>query len=139
MSADLEKGHTGEPYIGQPYTLAITGSGLYGGYLCLQYALTPVPAELVQDRSLHEYANAGIALDAKRHVYRDCRGAYRTSGSGTNVLGALKIGPADWAGLGRVRVLFAPLARTPGVFRTLCEVQVIIDATRVRSATIRRA
>jgi hypothetical protein len=42
------------------------------------------------------------------------------------------------AGLGPVRVLFPPFAHTPGLDRILCEVQVIIDANRVRSASVRR-
>ena len=121
------------------YTVAITGSGLCDECLCLQYVVSPIPAVLVGDGSLHEGGDAGLAIDSQRRVHRDCRSAYRASRTGESVVGALKIGPAAWPGLGRVTVLFYPFAHTPGLHRSLCEVRVLIDGTGVRGATIRRA
>jgi len=120
------------------YTVTITGCRLYDNYLCLQYAVSPTPPQLASDRSLHEGADVGLAVDCHRHVYHGCRTGYRTAATGSSVVGALKIGPAAWAGLGSVRLLFPPFAHTPGLERILCEVQVIIDANRVRSVSIRR-
>jgi hypothetical protein len=120
------------------YTVTITGSALYGRYLCLQYDVTPTPPQLIGDRSLHEGGDVGLAVDRHRHVYHGGQAGYRTTRTGSHVVGALKIGPARWAGLGPVRVLFPPFAHTPGLDRILCEVQVIIDANRVRSASVRR-
>jgi hypothetical protein len=61
----------------QVYNVVITGSGLYNECLCLQYAVTPIPAALIGDRSLHEGGDAGIAIDNHRNVRRECRSAYR--------------------------------------------------------------
>jgi hypothetical protein len=94
------------------YTVAIIGSGLCDECLCLQYVVSPIPAVLVGDGSLHEGADAGLAIDSRRRVHRDCRSAYRASMTGGSVVGALKIGPAAWPGLGRVTVLFYPFAHT---------------------------
>jgi hypothetical protein len=127
-----------EPARPPRYTVTITGSALYDGYLCLQYAVSPTPPPLIGDRSLHEGGDVGLAVDRHRHVYHGGHTGYRTSRSGSRVVGALKIGPATWTGLGPVRVLFPPFAHTPGLDRILCEVQVIIDAGRVRSASVRR-
>ena len=120
------------------YSIAITGSGIYNDCLCLQYAVTPIPAALVGDRSLHEGGDAGIAIDNHRNVRRECRSAYRVAMTGSRVVGALKVGPAAWPGLGTVTVLFYPFAHTPGLHRRLCQVRVILDGTGVRSATIHR-
>ncbi len=122
----------------QLYTVTITGSALNDNYLCLQYAVSPVPPALIGDRSLHEGGEVGLAVDSRRHVYRGGHTGYRTHASGSCVVGALKIGPAAWAGLGPIRVLYPPFAHTPGLDRILCEVRVIIDATQVLSARIRR-
>ena len=119
------------------YTVGITGTGLSNGYLCLLYAVTPVPPPLQDDVVLHEGVDVALAVDQKRQVYRSGRSAYRTSASGSRVVGALKIGPAGWRGRGEVRVLFRPFAYTPGFEQVLCEARVVIDATRVRSTSIR--
>ena len=119
------------------YTVGITGSGLSDGYLCLLYAVTPVPPPLRDDRALHEGADVALAVDQRHHLYRSGRSAYRTSKSGSRVVGALKLGPAEWRGRGHVRVLFPPFAYTPGFEKILCEAHVLIDASRVRSTSIR--
>jgi len=119
------------------YTIGITGTGLSDGYLCLLYAVTPVPPPLQGDDSLHEGVDVALAVDQRRHVYRTGRSAYRTSASRSRVVGALRIGPARWRGRGEVRVLFPPFAYTPGFEQILCEARVVIDATRVRSTSIR--
>jgi hypothetical protein len=119
------------------YTVGITGTGLSNGYLCLLYAVTPVPPPLRDDESLHEGVDVALAVDRRRHVYRTGRSAYRTSASRSRVVGALRIGPAGWRGRGEVRVLFPPFAFTPGFEQILCEARVVIDATRVRSTSIR--
>jgi len=119
------------------YTVGITGTGLSNGYLCLLYAVTPVPPPLRDDGQLHEGVDVALAVDQRRHVYRSGRSAYRTSASGSRVVGALKIGPAGWLARGQVRVLFPPFAFTPGFDEILCEARVVIDATRVRSTSIR--
>ena len=51
------------------------------------------------------------------------------------MVGALRIGRADWEVLGDVTVLFAPFAHTLGLRRLLCEVNVVIagDGVQVRS------
>ena len=122
---------------GRRYTVGITGSGLRNGYLCLLYAVTPVPPPLRADRALHEGVDVALAVDQQRRLYRSGRSAYRTSESGSRVVGALKIGPATWRGRGHIRVLFPPFACTPGFEEILCEARVVIDATRVRSTSIR--
>lgn len=121
------------------YTVAVTECELYGLYLCVQYVASPVPPQLVGEPEMHEGGEAGIAVDARRRVYRECHSAYRTSETGARVIGALKIGPAPWRGAGRVRVLFAPFAHTPELRGNLCELQVIIDSSRVRASSIRPA
>lgn len=129
-----EDGSDGETH---RYTVGITGSGLSNGYLCLLYAVTPVPPPLQDDELLHEGVDVALAVDQRRHVYRSGRSAYRTSASRSRVVGALKIGPAGWRGRGEVRVLFPPFAYTPGFDQILCEARVVIDAARVRSTSIR--
>jgi hypothetical protein len=104
------------------YTVGITGTGLSNSYLCLLYAVTPVPPPLRGDGSLHEGVDVALAVDQRRHVYRSGRSAYRTSA---------------WQGRGQVRVLFPPFADTPGFEEILCEACVVIDAKRVRSTSIR--
>jgi hypothetical protein len=121
----------------QSATLQITGSGLYDSYLCLEYSVTPTPEPLRGCTDWQEGDQAGVAIDKGRHLYRDCHSSYRTSHDGSQVLGALRIGPAAWRGLGPVRILFAPLAHTPLLHGNLCELLVIIDRVGVRSATIR--
>jgi hypothetical protein len=132
--SDPDDGADGTPH---RYTVGITGTGLSNGYLCLLYAVTPVPPPLRDDKSLHEGVDVALAIDQKQHVYRSGRSAYRTSASGSRVVGALRIGPAGWRGRGQVRVLFPPFAYTPGFEEILCEARVVIDAKRVRSTSIR--
>jgi hypothetical protein len=119
------------------YTVGISGSGLCGGYLCLLYAVTPVPTLLVGDPTLHEGLDLALAIDRRRHLNRGGRIAYRTSASGSRVVGAVKVGPASWRGRGEVRILFPPFAMTPGLEEILCEVRAVIDANRVRAVSIR--
>jgi hypothetical protein len=121
----------------QLYTVTITGSTLTDDYLCLQYEVSPVPPELIGDRSLHEGGDVGLAAGRHR-VYHGCHTGYRTAASGSCVVGALKIGPAAWPGVGSIRVLFPPFAHTPGIDRILCEVRMIISTTQVRSTFVRR-
>lgn len=83
--------------------------------------------------------NAGLAVDSRRRIYRECRSGYRVSPTGSNVAGALKIGPAAWVSLGPVRVIFSPLAGTPALERNLCEVWLFIDETGVRATAVRWA
>jgi hypothetical protein len=119
------------------YTVGITGTGLSNGYLCLLYAVTPVPPPLQDDKALHESVDVALAVDPRHHVYRTGRCAYRTAASRSRVVGALRIGPAAWQKRGEVRVLFPPFASTPGFEDVLCEARVVIDAKRVRSTAIR--
>ena len=119
------------------YTVGITGSGLSNGYLCLLYAVTPVPPPLRDDRALHECVDVALAVDQQHHVFRSGRSAYRTSGSGSRVVGALRIGPAVWRRRGHLRVLFPPFGCTPGFEEILCEAHVVLDAKRIRSTSIR--
>jgi hypothetical protein len=126
-----------EPATG--YTVAVTASSLHDEYLCLEYLVSPTPTVLVGDRAMHEGRDAGVAVDSRRRVYRECHSGYRVSLTGSGVVGALKIGPASWTNLGPVRVLFAPLAHTPALQRSLCEVWLFIDATGVRTTAVRWA
>jgi hypothetical protein len=119
-----------------PYSLTVLGSQIVDGYLCLQYSVSPVPAPLAGDGTLHEGGDAGLAVDSRHRVYRKCRSAYRTARDGDRVVGALKIGPADWPRLGVVRVLFAPFAHTPEICYGLRAVRMTVDADRVRSITV---
>jgi hypothetical protein len=118
------------------YTVRLTGSGLAGDYLCLEYLVFPVPPKLLGDHDWHEGDKAGLALDGET-VHRCCGSGYRTSEDGHCVAGAVKIGPVGWPVLGRVTVLFAPFAHTPGLHQRLCEVRLIVEAARVRGAQIR--
>jgi hypothetical protein len=125
--------------VAKAYTMAVTGSDIHDEYLCVQYLVSPTPTVLVGDRGMHEGSNAGLAVDSRRRVYRECRSGYRVSPTGSNVAGALKIGPASWVNLGPVRVLFSPLAGTPALERNLCEVWLFIDETGVRATAVRWA
>ena len=125
--------------LGRAFTVAVTGSGVHDDYLCLQYVVSPTPTVLVADRAMHEGRNAGLAVDSRRRVYRECHSGYRVSPTGSNVAGALKIGPASWVNLGPVRVLFSPLADTPVLERNLCEVWLFIDGNGVRTTAVRWA
>jgi hypothetical protein len=122
---------------GSEFEVSITGSALSPGYLSLLYAVSPVPAALVDDGALHEGTHAGITVDRNHRLYRGGHSAYRTSEKANSVVGALRLGPAPWHGIGLVRVVFAPLAHTPGFEEILCEACVVIDATRVRSTAVR--
>ena len=46
------------------YTLTVIGAEIIDEFLCLQYSLSPVPAVLVADRTLHEGDDAGLAIDS---------------------------------------------------------------------------
>ena len=135
----LSESADGSDEVAKAFTVAVTGSGVHDEFLCLQYVVSPTPTVLVADREMHEGHNAGVAVDSRRRVYRECRSGYRVSQTGSNVAGALKIGPASWVNLGPVRVLFAPLAVTPVLERNLCEVWLFIDGTGVRTTAVRWA
>lgn len=120
-----------------PYYVAVIGTALFDRFVCLQYAVSPVPAALRDDGSLHEGDNAGIAIDSRHHIYRHCRSAYRRSRDGSRVVGVLEIGPSAWPTLGAVRILFAPLAHTAGLDRNLCELRVTFEASRMRTTVVR--
>ena len=120
------------------FTVGVTGTGLSDGYLCLLYAITPVPAALADDRVFHEGVDVALAIDQQHRLYRSGRCAYRTSADGTRVVGALRIGPARWRGRGSVRVLFPPFACTPGLEEVLCEVRVMVDSERAHATAITR-
>ncbi|HEY2043629.1 MAG TPA: hypothetical protein VGH11_13200 [Jatrophihabitans sp.] len=100
--------------------LAITRTSLVEGQICVQYLVSPTPAEL-RTTALFE-CDGGSAIDEKRRIY-DCALAYRRSRDGRHVVGALRIGPAIVAANSRVRVLFAPLS---GLSDVLFELQLII-------------
>jgi hypothetical protein len=128
----------GEGHGRRHHTLAVTGAVVFHRYLCLQYVVTPVPRVLRAESSLHE-GDAGIAIGDHGTVYGDCSSAYRRSADGSRVIGALKISPALRPGTSRVRVLFPPLAHTPGLDQALCEVELKVDSDRVEPISIRWA
>ncbi|HSY16600.1 MAG TPA: hypothetical protein VK816_11480 [Jatrophihabitantaceae bacterium] len=143
MPAETRAHRAPGPTPHERYTVTIAGAAMYDGYLCLQYGVCPVPAQLApppgdrRPRELHQGGDAGIAMDSWRHVYRDCESGYHVSRDGQRVVGALKIGPARWPGTARVTVLFHPFAHTRGLERTLCEVLLILDGDQVRRKSIR--
>lgn len=118
------------------YTVRLTDSGIARDLLCLEYLVFPVPPELAGDRDLHDGAAAGLAV-AGHDVHRRCVSGYRTAADGHCVVGAVRIGPAAWPVLGRVTVVFAPFAHTASLRHDLCEVRLVVEAGRVRSARIR--
>jgi hypothetical protein len=117
------------------YTVRITGSGLAQEFLCVEYVVFPVPRMLLGDHTMHEGDAAGLAVHGVT-VHHCCRSGYRTAADGSCVVGAVKIGPAAWPVLGRIAVLFAPFAHTPGLSRQLCEARLLIADGRVRRAQI---
>lgn len=123
--------------------LAIIGCVRRDGFLTLQYSLWPVPEALLGDQRLHEGEDAGIAVGSRGMGRRTAdprsRSAYRVASDGKRVVGAIRFGPATWPTLGVLRVLFAPLAHTPGLDEWLCEVRVTLDANAVRTTTVRQA
>jgi hypothetical protein len=108
----------------QPHSrhhLAITRASLVSGQVCVQYLISPAPAELAHTSALFESAG-GTAVDEKSRSY-DCALAYRRARDGHRVVGALRIGPEVAARNLRIRVLFAPLS---GLSDVLFELQLII-------------
>jgi hypothetical protein len=118
-----------------PYAVSIIGTAVYDGFVCLQYAVAPVPPALVGNKSLHEGDNAGVAIDSRHRIYRHCRSAYRVSRDGKRAVGVLKVGPTSWPTLGVVRILFAPFAYSAGLDRELCEVRLSFDGGQVRTSS----
>ena len=138
MPGDSGPGDSGHSHLDEGFRVAITGCEIAGDFLRLRYSLSPVPAVLADGHARHEGTGAGLAIDGWLQTYRQCRSSYRLSSDGLRVLGTICFGPAWWPPtLGTLRVLFAPLAHTPGLSALLCEVQVTADATGTRATLVR--
>jgi hypothetical protein len=137
MAASVHPQHH-KPDLGGGYQVAITGCGFRDDHFVLQYSLSPVPDPLAGDQRHHEGDDPGIVVDSQNKTYRSSRSAYRVAADGQRVVGAIRFGPAVWPSLGVFRVLFAPLAHTPGLHERLCEVRLTVDADKVRTTRVRR-
>ena len=120
-----------------PPTVDITRCAVNEANLLIQYRVSPVPELLVGDVGRSEGDDAGVAFDSRRRIYTASRSAYRVSADGSVVTGALRLGPAVWPTLGVLRILFAPLAHTPGLQGLLCEACLTVDASRIRTTSVR--
>lgn len=120
------------------HSLAVTKALEFHGFVCFQYVVTPVPRELSASTAFVE-GEAGIAVDNHAQIYKECSVAYRRSGDGLKLLGAVKIAPALRSGTTKLRVLFSPFALTPDLDQALCEVELTINGDRVEPVSIRWA
>jgi hypothetical protein len=109
-------------------TVIVTGAEVLDRYLCLRYEVTPIPRALIGTAELREGDRAGIAIEPRRRVCHQCSSAYRTSRTGSRVIGALKFGPECWSEIRTLAVLFAPFAHTPALRGLLCETRLTLDA-----------
>lgn len=127
--------HPAAPPARTRHTLTITGCVNFQGYVCLRYVVTPVPVELSADTAVSQRA-AGIAVDDRARVYRDCTVAYRRSADGARVEGTFRVAPSLPLGTVTLRVLFPPLALTPGLDEALCEAELACNGDRVEPVSI---
>ncbi|MGX7677771.1 hypothetical protein ACSMXN_02610 [Jatrophihabitans sp. DSM 45814] len=120
------------------HNLAIIQTSMFDGYVCVQYMVTPVPVELQRTIELFQ-SDGGLAVDENRRVY-DCALAYRRSGRGDRVVGALRIGAVERhvpANAHRLRVLFTPFSATPELPCSLCELDLRIRRGVVEPTALR--
>lgn len=120
------------------HTLTVTGALKFHGYVCLQYAVTPVPIQLAGDTTLFE-GEAGTAVDDHAGVYGKCSVAYRRSADGQKVVGSFNVAPPLRSGASTLRVLLPPLALTPDLDQALCEVELAITGDQVEPVSARWA
>jgi hypothetical protein len=120
-------------------TVSVTDADVFGSYLCLRYEVAPIPRALIGAADLREGDRAGIAVDSRRGVCHQCSSAYRTSRTGSRVIGAVKVGPECWSEIRTLAVLFSPFAHTPALRRHLCETRLTLDAGRVGVISVRAA
>ena len=120
-------------------TVIVTGAEVFDSYLCLRYEVSPIPRALIGAVELREGDSAGIAIDSRRRVCHQCSSAYRTSRTGSRVIGAVKVGPECWSEIRTLAVLFSPFAHTPALRGHLCETRLTLDAGRVGVISVRAA
>ena len=120
-------------------TVSVTEADVFDSYLCLRYEVTPIPRALIGDTELREGDRAGIAVDSRSGVCHQCSSAYRTSRTGSRVIGAVKVGPECWSEIRTLAVLFSPFAHTPALRGHLCEARLTLNAGSVGVTSVRAA